>query len=124
MCPFLQLPWPLISRQILSCRPAQLVEGSLAYSHRHLTEGGIPAELQRELLADACSPDGLQASARLCGNRLAVATVEGSCLVAHPFGHTGERLRLSVLAKMHDGRFRVCNASSSTLDPAARGSPQ
>ena len=98
----------------MPCRPAQLVEGSLAYSQRHLGESNLPTELQRELLADACSPDELQASARLKGNRLACTDVKGSCLAAHPVGRAGERLCLSVLAKAPDGTFQVCEASSPT----------
>lgn len=107
MCPLLQLLCPMMARQSVSCRPAQLVDGSLAYSQRYLAESGMPTELQRELLAEACSPDELQASARLRGNRLAFADVRGSCLAAHPIGQTGEQLCLSVLAKAPDGRFRV-----------------
>ena len=124
MCPFLQLPCPLMARQIFPCRPAQLVDGSLAYCQRYLAESGIPAELQRELLAEACSPDELQASARLRGNRLASADVKGSCLAAHPVGQTGEQLCLSVLAKAPDGTFQVCQASSPSPYPAAWCTPQ
>ena len=109
---------PVMARQSAPCRPAQLVDGSLAYSQKYLAESGIPAELQRELLAEACSPDELQASARLRGNRLASADVKGTCLAAHPAGQTGERLCLSVLAEEPNGRFQVCQAGSSSLYPA------
>ena len=118
MCSFLQVPCPVMARHSMACRPAQLVNGSLAYSQRYLAESGIPAELQRELLAEACSPDELQASARLRGNQLASTDVRGSCLVAHPNGQTGAQLCLSVLAKEPDGRFQVCQAGSPSLCPA------
>ena len=118
-----QLPCPAMLRQSVPCRPAQLVGGSLAYSQRNLAESSIPTELQREVLADACSPDELQASARLKGNRLAFADVKSSCLAAHPVGRTGERLCLSVLAKTPDGRFQVCRASSPELASQGRLMP-
>ena len=93
--------------QCLPCSAGKLVEEGLAYIRAQHTDSGVAAELQRELLEEACSPSELQATANLKGSRLAATEVNGSLLVAHASGQIGELLCLSVLDRAAEGNFQV-----------------
>lgn len=88
-------------------RVSKAVEDSLGYYRTHHAESSVPAELQRDLLEEAYSPDELHAAARLKCNRLAAIERDGRSLIAHPVGQAGERLCLSRLSKSSGGQFEV-----------------
>ncbi len=102
----------------LPCRPAKLVEDGIAYVRAQHADSGVPSEVQRALLEEACSTSELQATANLRGSRLAATEVDGSILVAHASGQIGELLCLSVLGRTPGGNFQVLGPSTLPQDMA------
>ena len=96
--------------QLLPCSAGKLVEDGLAYIRAQHADSGVPSEVQRNLLEEACSPSEIQATANLRGSRLAATEVNGQILVAHAIGQAGELLCLSVLGRTPEGNFQVIGA--------------
>ena len=99
----------------MPCRPAKLVEDSLAYLRTQHAESGVPSGVQRDLLEEACSPSELQATANLNGSKLAATEVDGVLLVAHPSGQIRELLCLSVLGRTSEDQLQVVIRSQPIL---------
>lgn len=106
---------PGIAQESVVCRASKLVEDGLTFYRAQHAQSGVPTGLQRDLLEEACSPDELQATATLKGNRVACTDVNGARLIAHPVGQAGERLCLSVLTESSDGGFQVQPSTTCTL---------
>jgi hypothetical protein len=100
---------------MVECRASQLVEDGMAFCRAQHAQIGVPTWLQRALLEEACSPDELQATSKLRGNRVACTAVTGAFLIAHPVGQAGNQLSLSVLTESSDGGYQVQPDAACTM---------